>query len=343
MAKTPVKAAPSRARRAKTEVQEEFAEIAAEQLRTRESADAKAEASRAIREAEIRQSVEDVTVEAVVEGVARLGLEISKALSEISGKLTAEVGQLAALREAVAMERAELERLHKIDVSATAIDQLLEDYRREKERQEAEIAAQRAGWHQEAEANTRERKEQEETLKRQRQREIDDYEYKKALERKKAEDKYDEQQRQLERKNQERQEQLEKGWQTREAAIKESEAEFARLKAAAEEFPARLAREVKQAAEDAGRAAEARLEQESLLLKKDFEGEKRLGELRVRTLEETLERQSAHIATLEKQLTEAKQQVQDIAVKAIEGASGARALSHVNQIAIEQAKNRPQS
>jgi hypothetical protein len=33
--------------------------------------------------------------------------------------------------------------------------------------------------------------------------------------------------------------------------------------------------------------------------------------------------------------------VQDIAVKAIEGASGAKALSHINQI-MEQAKNRPQ-
>jgi len=38
---------------------------------------------------------------------------------------------------------------------------------------------------------------------------------------------------------------------------------------------------------------------------------------------------------------EAKQQVQDIAVKAIEGASGAKALAHINQIAMEQAK-RPQ-
>jgi hypothetical protein len=33
---------------------------------------------------------------------------------------------------------------------------------------------------------------------------------------------------------------------------------------------------------------------------------------------------------------------QGIAVKAIEGASGAKALSHINQIAMEQAKNRPQ-
>jgi hypothetical protein len=53
-------------------------------------------------------------------------------------------------------------------------------------------------------------------------------------------------------------------------------------------------------------------------------------------------RQTETIASLQKQVEEAKQQVQDIAVKAIEGASGSRALAHVNQIAIEQAKNRPQ-
>jgi colicin import membrane protein len=35
-----------------------------------------------------------------------------------------------------------------------------------------------------------------------------------------------------------------------------------------------------------------------------------------------------------------ERQVQDIAIKAIEGASGARALAHVSQIAIEQAKTR---
>jgi len=59
-------------------------------------------------------------------------------------------------------------------------------------------------------------------------------------------------------------------------------------------------------------------------------------------LEETVAHQTAQIATLENYLAEAKQQVQDIAVKAIEGASGAKALAHINQIAMEQAKTRPQ-
>jgi colicin import membrane protein len=78
------------------------------------------------------------------------------------------------------------------------------------------------------------------------------------------------------------------------------------------------------------------------VLRKDAEAEKRLAALQVKTLEDAGTRQQAQIAALEKQLADAKQQVQDIAGKAIDGASGAKALSHINQIAMEQAKNRPQ-
>jgi hypothetical protein len=103
-----------------------------------------------------------------------------------------------------------------------------------------------------------------------------------------------------------------------------------------------LESEANAAAERARRESEVRLQQEIMVMKKDAEAEKRFGELRVKTLEENVTHQQAQIAALEKQLADAKQQVQDIAVKAIEGASGARALSHINQIAMEQAKNRPQ-
>ena len=64
--------------------------------------------------------------------------------------------------------------------------------------------------------------------------------------------------------------------------------------------------------------------------------------LQIAGLQEALKRQAEQMATLEKGIEEAKRQVQDIALKAIEGASGSRALSHVNQIAMEQAKGRPQ-
>jgi colicin import membrane protein len=330
----------ARPKPSKGEVEKEFAEIREEVVAARETADRKAEDLSKLRETEIRQAVGGISVEGVVQRISSLGLEVSRALSDLSEKLVDEVNRLASIREAVELERSELERLHKIDVAATSLDQLVQDYARKKEELEVETAAQRAAWEEEVRQTERERKEQDENLKKQRQREIEEYEYKKALERKKTQDKYEEEIKLREKQNNERQEALEKSWQQREAALKEKEEEFACLKRESEEFPVRLQKASEQAAAEATRAAGQKFEQQVLLLKKEGEAERRLADLQIKTLEDAGSRQSAQIAALQKQLDEAKQQVQEIAVKAIEGASGARALSHINQIAMEQAKHR---
>jgi colicin import membrane protein len=334
--------APVRTKRARPDVEKEFAEIQKQVESAREMPDTKAEETARLREDEVRNVVEGVTVEGIVQRISALGLQVARALSDISAELTDETQLLASVREAVALERKELERLHKIDIAATALDQMIQDYMREKQRLESEVAAQRGLWAQESDRIERERREQEEALKKQRQREIEDYEYKKNLERKKAQDKYDEEVRQIEKKDTEKQEALEKSWKQRESVLKEREEELSRLQKESAEFPGRLQTETAAAAARARSETEVRLEQQALVLRKDAEAEQRLGELRVKTLDEVVTRQQAQIAALEKQLADAKQQVQDIAVKAIEGASGARALSHINQIAMEQAKNRPQ-
>jgi len=330
----------ARPKRTKAEIEEEFSEIREEVAATREAADKKAEETSRLRETEIRQAVEGISVEEVVKGISALGLDLSKALAGLSEKLVQEVNRLSSAREAVELERKEIERLHKIDVASTAIDQLVQDYARKKEELEAEIATQRAAWDEELKRTERERKEQEELLRKQRQREIDEYEYKKALERKKAQDKYEEEVKVLEKQNREKQEVLEKSWQQREALLKEREEELARLKSEAETFPSRLEKACLQAGADATRATTQKFEQQTLILKKENEADKRLAELQIKTLEDALARQTAQTAALQKQLDEAKQQVQEIAVKAIEGASGAKTLAHVNQIAMEQAKHR---
>jgi len=328
----------TRPKRSKAETQQEFEQIQVEAQTAREATDAKVAEATRLREAEVRQSVDSVSVETVVQRVSGLGLEVSRALADVAEKLTEEVQLLATVREAVALERRELERLHKIDVAATALDQLVQDHARERERLEAEAAAQRSAWEEETVRVERERKEQEDALKKQRQREIEDYDYRKNLERKKAQDKYEEELHARDKQNREQQEALEKGWQLREAALKAREEELARLKMEVDAFPARLLEETEAAALKGQKEAEAKLEQQILVLKKDAEAETRLGQLRVKTLEEALAHSAAQVVALEKQLADAKQQVQDIALKAIEGASGARALSHINQIAMEQAK-----
>ena len=340
MPRVPASKPQPKTRRTKVEVQREFEEIQEEVKAARETADAKADEVERQKEGEIRQAAEGVTVEGTVGQIAKLGLEVSRALSGISEKLVDEVNRLTTLRAAVELERKELERLHKIDVAAAALDQLADEHSRLKAEFEAEMASQRAAWEETTETAERERKELEDSLKKQRQRETDEYEYKKTLERKRAQDKYDEELRLQEKKNLEKQEALDKSWAQRETALREQEEELQRLRKEAAEYPARLEREVQRAATQASKEARQQAEQQALLVQKEAEGDRRMAALQIKTLEELAARQTAQIAEMQKQLDEAKRQVQEIALRAIEGASGAKTLSHVNDIAMEQAKHR---
>ncbi|MDQ2899892.1 MAG: hypothetical protein M3Y07_08845 [Acidobacteriota bacterium] len=333
---------PSRNRLGKAEVQQEFDHIKKETDAARESAAPKSVEIEERHSADVRRAVESVSVDSVAQRMSALNGEVSRALFDLSEKLTSEVELLARVREAVQLERQDLEQLHKIDIAATSIDQLVEDHGRERERLETEIQTRRADWEQESRTADRERKEAEEALRKQRQREIEDYEYKKQLERKKAQDRYEEDVRVLEKKNEERQQELERTWARREAVLKESEDEVTELRRQVEDWPKRLAAEREAALVEATRQATANYEQRILILEKDAESERKIAALQVTTLQETLKRQTEQMAALEKAVEEAKRQVQDIALRAIDGASGSRALAHVNQIAMEQAKGRPQ-
>ena len=334
------KVTPSRKKLSRSEADKEFDSLVREEGKNKETSNPKTDELDRLRSQEIRQAVEGISANAVVQKISGMGLEISKSLSELSGKLVAEVEKLTTIREAVALEQKELERLHKIDIVATSLDNMLQDYQSEKDKLESEIASQRAAWEEEEITRTRDQKDFEDNLKKQRQREAEEFEYKKALERKKAQDKYDEEIRLLEKKDKEKQEALEKSWQQRETILKEREVEWAQLKKEAEDFPTRLKKEVDAAVAAALKNAEQRFEQQMTLLKKDSDSEKRIAELQIHALKDAVERQAAEMAKLQTQLEEAKKQVQDIAVKAIEGASGAQALNQINKIAMEQAKTR---
>lgn len=329
-----------RPRRSKAEVQQEFLKVRDDVSAAREARNAKVEEVAKLTEAGVREAVEGLSVEAVAQSTSALSVQISKALGEVAENLIGEVRRLATVRDAVALERAELERLHKIDIAATAIDQLVQDYESKKQGLESETWAQRAAWDTEVKTRERAEKEYDENLRKQRQRETEEYEYKKSIERKKVQDKYEEEIRTLEKKNREKLEALEKSWQTREAALKEREEELTRLQQQVNGFASQLQAETERAKSEAVQQTERRFEQQIALMTTERDADRRLSELQIKTLEEHVSRQTTQIAALQKQLDDAKQQVQDIAVKAIEGASGARALAHANQIAMEQAKTR---
>ncbi len=329
----------ARPRRTKGDMQQAFLRIR-EELAASADGNTKIEEAAKLREAEVREAIEGLSVEGVAQNVLALSVQVSKALAAVSDDLVAELQRLAMVREAVALESAELERLHKIDVLATALDQLVQDYDSKQQTLESAMSFQRVAWDAEVRARERAEKEYDENLKRLRQRETEEFEYKKTLERKKSQDRYEDELRTLEKKNREKQEALEKNWQQRDAALKDREEDLARLRQEVAGFPARLQTEVERARSEAIRQTEQRFEQQLAMITKEREADRRVFELQIKALEDGIGNQAAQVAALQKQLDEAKQQVHEIAVKAIEGASGARELAHVNQIAIEQAKNR---
>ena len=74
------------------------------------------------------------------------------------------------------------------------------------------------------------------------------------------------------------------------------------------------------------------------LQQKENEGKRRVYELRVQQLDETVTKQNEQIAELSRQLATALKQAQDLAIKAIDGASSSNSYAAVKEIALEQAK-----
>src|SRR5581483_6971118 len=109
-AKTSKAVTPSR-QRSKAQVQQEFGVIRQEAEAAREAASPKSVEIEQRHADEVRQSVESVSVESVAQRISALNGEVSRTLLELSEKLTGEVDLLVRVREAVQLERQELERL----------------------------------------------------------------------------------------------------------------------------------------------------------------------------------------------------------------------------------------
>jgi hypothetical protein len=301
-------------------------------------------------EASVVDKASSYTVESIIKGLANVNIYVGNALTNLSRELTAEANKLTEIREAIAIETKHLEELHDIRLAADTLANLIQDHAQnkaafeaesEEERTqfEAEMVTRRADWKKEQEAYNAALKENEAKLKKEREREREEYEYSLTLARKKDKDLYEEQKAGLLKALKEERLKQEQELSAREAAVVSVETELAELRAKVASFPADLSTAVERADREALQRAEARAKLEEQLRSKEVEGDKRVAELKITALEESAKRQAAQIEALTRKLEEANVQVQAIAVKAIEGASNARALSTINEIAMEQAKN----
>ncbi len=322
----------SSARRRSTEQTKSAFEELARKSRNKPVVSVKEQEAQQSHARNVLTDVSSLSAESAVKKVTEAGLTINKTLGGINEQVISLVEELKKLDEAIKLKTEELAALHGKDVAASAIDVLVAEHDKKKADLEAELER----LHEEI-SQTRTRFAADLAAEREasevaRKRAEEEYVYNIQLQRKKEQDAFAEQLRQQGAAERDRKEKLEKDWAAREEALKLREKELEELRQQVADFPAVLKKETDAAAAIAGNRVKHDWEMKLTLAQKDAETAQRVASMEISSLKETNARQTQSLQALQTELAEAKRQVQTIAEKALESASGARALAEVQGV-----------
>ena len=278
------------------------------------------------------------SVEKIVKGLAEIKLEIGTALDTLEERLIKEFKKLTELQQAIEIEQKELEEIHEIKVNADSLAALLRaqkekrsqfdaEMEEKKEAFESDMAQKRLQWRKEQEDYDLSRKERDMKVKKEREREEEEYNYALQLKRKKDNDAYEAKKVSLDKELKDKRAVVEKEFSEREALVSARENELNDLKTRVAEFPMQLEKAVKDTEKSVIEKLEFKYKHEAELATKEIEGERKLNKQIVSALEAKIKEQETHIRQLTQKTDQAGQQVQNIAIKAIEGASSQRIFS----------------
>lgn len=290
-----------------------------------------------------------LTTDGIIRDIGNLKGEVGKVLTNLSDRFEQEAGRYEAVKKAIAEKEKELAEIYEIQKAASSLSALIEAQNLKKEEFEADMAGHmetltreieetRAEWQKEKAQRAAEMKEQDAAEAKKRAREMEEFEYGLQRERQAAHDAFEkekagfaEEKERLEREIALRREQSDREFAEREHAIARQEQELADLHAQVAAFPKELEttidREVKQAVDRVKSEAETRL----ILAAKESEGERNVYEARLAALEAKVKEQAEQVIRLTAQTEKAYTQVQDIAVKAVEGSAAAKAQVAASQ------------
>lgn len=290
------------------------------------------------RKEEAVQVADSLSTEGIAREVGNLRAEIGKVLVELSDRMEGEIGKYLHVKRAVEGKETELKEIFEIEKEALSLAALLDAQKERRERSdaemsekrqslEAEIAATRESWKAEQKAHEAEVQARESAEKKKREREAEEHTY--AFERQKrlAQEQLEYDKARMERELGLRREELERDLTAREQALKEREAELNQLRERAAAFPGELTTAVDRAVKETTQRLTRESEAREALMRKEFEGEQKVLQSRIESLQQTVKEQQQQLTKLSTQIEKSYGQVQDIAVKAIEGSGSVRILS----------------
>lgn len=286
-----------------------------------------------------------------IDALAQLQLGFGSAISELSEKLTAKATHLQQLQRSITEELGQLKSLHQLeDIQPETLETLIQTYEEqakvfERERRDRQTSLDQAfqtlqqTWAKEQEEHNRTIQERNEEYQKSQQREAQEYEYTLNLQRSLEQTEFEQRQQRLYRQLAEAKQEQEGQWAEREKGIVQQEDHFATLEAQVAAFEQDKATAIQNAAKEGKEKASYQTKVAADLRAKEIEGSQRLYDLQIQAREETIQNQTAQIQSLSKQLDAALKQVQDLALKAIEGSANIQSYQAFKEIAMEQAKN----
>ncbi|MFC1760487.1 hypothetical protein ACFL6U_00220 [Planctomycetota bacterium] len=308
------------------------------------------------KEGEVVAMVARLSAEGVVGEIDHLKADMIKLLANVADKLAREVERFEKTQLAIEIKERELKEIYEIDKAAATLAALIESQQQERQRFAEEMASDRETlaceiketrlqWERKKAEYEAQAKEQAQEETKQRKRKEEEYQYAFDREKQLARNKFEDEQacllagkEALEKEMVMLREQTEKGLQEREQRIAEKENQFTALQVQVDEFPKKLELAIAQAVKDATERLELQAQYRQDLQQKEYQGEKNVLTTRIQSLEKTVQEQNEQLAKLSQHQEAAYQKVQDVAVKAIEGASRVGAFSELQQTLAEQTK-----
>jgi hypothetical protein len=161
-------------------------------------------------------------------------------LSDLARDFQDSLEELRKVESEIELRKAQLKKLHDIEVSANTLERLVEEQRLRMESFEALMRDQRRLWDEERARRELEDREYRENLRIQRQREEEEYRRQRALEERTERQRIDEELRAFQLENRLKLESLEKDLLQKELSLKEKEQEWVQLAQELERLMSRL-------------------------------------------------------------------------------------------------------
>lgn len=316
----------------KTQIIAAFGKLRADYNRGESKVATREEEARKEKNQELLEVASSYTIDSIVKGMADLQLDFGSVIEDLSNQLTREASKLEELKGAIAVEQENLEQMRKIRLVADALYLLRQEHRErvemllengtrlseaiakdqaqtqkawEKEQQEFEIAVQEAT----------------ELLIQQRNQERADYQYEIERRRKVEMDEYEEDKRLQERELRQTNVEKERAWAEREQFLAAHEAELKEYQKKIATFDEELKQAYDKAKGDAIQDVNREAKVKTDLLEKEWEATQQGYELKIQSLEATIERQTEQLADITTQLQAAVKQAQDLAMRAFSSSS----------------------